>query len=1063
MVAHRFNPSSGTFHDCTWAQIEVGDVLKVLRDQQIPADLVVLLSNDSDGILFTDTCNLDGETNLKVKNALPTELTKEDDISTLDRDAARIKCDLPNNKLYTFNGCFIFRDRERSVDNSNVLLRGCNLRNTEWAIGIVAYTGLETKLMMNSSIGRTKRSNLERGLNRKLLLVMMIIIGWGFIASLIGLSFQQKQIVTGKSWYFFYSPEEYSSAFVRWVILFVSNVVVINAMIPISLYVTLEIVRVIQALQVSWDKEMVADELRANARTSNISDDLGQIEYIFSDKTGTLTQNSMEFMKCSIAGVKYGTGLTDVGREARLRRGESVPPRSPGAKSFSDPDFSAMLRSGPPPEVTHFLWLLSVSHAVIPEADLDKPHGINYQASSPDEAALVYAAADFGYVFTARTGDSVTVEINGREEHVDVMANLEFTSERKRSSVIVRRPGEADFVLYCKGADDVIFQRLGADSPHTDATKQHLREFADDGLRTLCCAYRVITTDEFDDWIHQYREATCLIQDRDARVDEVCNAIECNLTLLGATAIEDKLQADVSDTIQSLLLAGINVWVITGDKRETAINIGYACGLLLSGMKLHYLDDPDPDNLDRQLQDELDEKKEANALIVSGAALEVLFQPNYVDRFYALASGCQSIVACRVSPLQKASIVKLVRGRTGKITLAIGDGANDVGMIMEADVGVGISGKEGRQAVLASDYSFAEFRFLKRLLLTHGRCSFFRNVDLVSYSFYKNIAFSFNQILFQFFSQFSGNTLYNSLLYTIFNVVFTSTPPVVYAAFERDVALMSMMNAPELYHWDGKREDMLSFLTFLWWMLVGLVHAIVTFFVPFFGMRPFIDQNGRAIAGEQFGVTVYACVVTIVNLQIATMCHYWSLLHHVFIWGSIILYPICVVVLSYVRVSMWIFHTGFLAFGNTSFYFSVIACVMIGLWPTMLFKAYMSGLSTIRNKTLRWESKTRQTWKREEWGPEQKRNSLRAALGDCIKPPPMPVEIEFVDTRNPYNTVWDPPAPILSNFLSTQRQREGLGGTGSRASRDDSHYSKIVPSYFAHMRPSSFEAPPFDE
>jgi magnesium-transporting ATPase (P-type) len=465
--------------------------------------------------------------------------------------------------------------------------------------------------------------------------------------------------------------------------------------------------------------------------------------------------------------------------------------------------------------------------------------------------------------------------------------------------------------------------------------------------------------------------------------------------------------------------------------------------------------------LDQQLRGTLEEKREKNALIVSGAALEVLFQPEYVGRFYALASGCQSVVACRVSPLQKASIVKLVRERTGKITLAIGDGANDVGMIMEADVGVGISGKEGRQAVLASDYSFAQFRFLKRLLLVHGRCSFFRNVDLVSYSFYKNIVFSFNQILFQFFSHFSGNTLYNSLLYTIFNVVFTSTPPVVYAALERDVALLSMMHAPELYNWDGNREYMLSFWKFLEWVGLGLAHAIVTFFVPFLGMRPFIDHNGLAIAGEQFGVTVYACVVTIVNLEIATMCHYWSLLHHCFIWGSIILYPICVIVLSYVRMSMWIFHTGFLAFRNTSFYFSVFACVMIGLWPPMLEKGILSGRATIRNKTLRWENETKR--ERRRWGAEKRRHLLRVALGDCIKSLPEPAKLEYIDGKNLTNAAFDVPAPVLSHVLNTRRELEKLGRVERQPSTFDSCYSQVASSLLSSTKPSTFTPPPADE
>lgn len=149
---------------------------------------------------------------------------------------------------------------------------------------------------------------------------------------------------------------------------FLCVIVVINAMIPISLYVTLEVVRVFQALFILWDNTMYDEETAtaAEAHTTNISDDLGQIEYIFSDKTGTLTQNVMDFMKCSINGVSYGSGMTEIGYASALRRGECPPPIDPKQKGFHDPNFPI---DNPPPHVQDFLWLLSCCHSVLPEID----------------------------------------------------------------------------------------------------------------------------------------------------------------------------------------------------------------------------------------------------------------------------------------------------------------------------------------------------------------------------------------------------------------------------------------------------------------------------------------------------------------------------------------------------------------------------------------------------------------------------------------------------------------------------------------------------------------------
>lgn len=394
-----------------------------------------------------------------------------------------------------------------------------------------------------------------------------------------------------------------------------SCLIAFENIVPISLYISIEIVKTIQAFFISQDIDMYYEPLDSTCtpKTWNISDDLGQIEYVFSDKTGTLTQNVMEFQKCSVNGVPYGEGITEAQRGAAKRDGKEEPldPEEQDvqlntmktammeklARSFKNrylqadkvtlisPKLADDLTdrsSAQRPHIIAFFRALAVCHSVLsdrPDPNRN-PHLLNYKAESPDEAALVAAARDVGFPFVGKSKDALDIEVLGQMERYQLLQMLEFNSTRKRMSVVVRNP-QGQIVLYCKGADSVIYQRLTEDhDPELKAkTSRDMEAFANGGLRTLCIAYRILDEDEYIKWQRTYDAAASAITDRDEEIDKANELIEHSLTILGATALEDKLQEGVPEAIETLHKAGIKLWILTGDKVQTAIEIGtsFAC------------------------------------------------------------------------------------------------------------------------------------------------------------------------------------------------------------------------------------------------------------------------------------------------------------------------------------------------------------------------------------------------------------------------------------------------------------------------------------------------------
>lgn len=740
-----------TFEDTKWVNVSVGDIIRVESEEPFPADLVLLASSEPEGLCYIETANLDGETNLKIKQAIP-ETSSLISTNELSRLGGKVRSEQPNSSLYTYEATLTMAagggEKELPLNPEQLLLRGATLRNTPWIHGIVVFTGHETKLMRNATATPIKRTKVERQLNILVLALIALLLVLSAICTIGELVYRSSR---GNSVpYLMLDPLDSAGVVVQTIFKdLVTYWVLFSALVPISLFVTIEMVKYWHGILINDDMDIYHPETDtpANCRTSSLVEELGMVGFIFSDKTGTLTCNIMEFKQCSIAGIQYADDVPED------RRATGVEGAEVGIHGFNQ--LRQNLKDHESSETIHqFLALLSTCHTVIPERDEAKGGKIKYQAASPDEGALVEGAVDLGYKFVARKPRSVIIEVEGKECEYKLLAVCEFNSTRKRMSTIFRCP-DGKVRCYTKGADNVILERLSENNPHVDATLIHLEDYASEGLRTLCLAMREVPEQEYQEWKSVFEKAqTTVSGNRADELDKAAELIEHDLYLLGATAIEDRLQDGVPETIHTLQQANIKVWVLTGDRQETAINIGMSSKLLSEDMTLLIVNEETltatRDNIQKKLEAihnnaEGSIEMDTLALVIDGKSLEYALEKDLEKQFYDLAVMCKAVICCRVSPLQKSLVVKLVKKYTDEITLAIGDGANDVSMIQAAHIGVGISGMEGLQAARSADVSIAQFRFLRKLTLVHGAWSYQRVSRAILFSFYKNITLYMTQ------------------------------------------------------------------------------------------------------------------------------------------------------------------------------------------------------------------------------------------------------------------------------------------------------------------------------
>ena len=936
-------------------KLNMGDIVSVKQDDTFPADLILIDSDLPEGICFIETGTLDGEKTLKLKESPKQTAGK------LNRKGEKIGefmisgnavADQPNPELYMLNGKMhivftIMEDKGKQethdipLDAKQLLLKGAKLRNTSWIIGIVVYTGHNCKIMKNAKDPVTKYSSVELLMNKALILIFILQAIFCIISAVLRGYYYKKNNLEGadggkgedvnkQEVSFGYTIHSYT---LESVLNFFTYILLLNTMIPISLIISLEIVKLIQGVLMKKDAYCYSKVRKKwlNPNSVSLNEECGLVNYIFSDKTGTLTCNKMIFKYCVIGDVCYeylrseGVGSIE---DMNFREEENIIPihKYEMFENILDEDKMKndnkykgyILKSkkgksielsmeNPKDIIEHFWYGLSLCHSCSIQANEDGTDG--YICVSPDSIELVKSAKDQGW-FLVESGSSSIKRIRlGKDgqfrNDIERLQLIEFTSDRKRETVIVKDRGIIK--VYVKGADSIIEERLSKKTPESilKQCKYYVNKFSAQGFRTLFIAMKILSQEEYDEYEEKLNKAQMSEQDKDKKVEEVNNTIENELYLIGTTIVEDKLQENVPETIKKLRISNIKVWMLTGDKMNTAYNIGLSCNLINKEMKIFSIcgiEVKKNENLEIINKNERDQiildfgkefasfKGQFNSMeipqfgiLVDEKALLTINEDEEIQKiFLEIAKDAAAVICCRVSPLQKSQVVKMMKNYDKKgITLAIGDGGNDVSMILEAHIGVGIYGEEGMRAVQSSDYAIGEFQFLAPLLFYHGRINYIRNSECIEYFFYKNFVFTLVQFLFGFYCNFTGQTIIDDWFISVYNLIFTSLPLGARALLDHDLKpddgeIINKM-LPFMYK-ENRDNPIFTIKNFMLNMVKGIIHCSINFFIIIYVFKDeCFDKNGNLGELWVISVCLYTNMLMIIsgNLFIFTRYHTW--------------------------------------------------------------------------------------------------------------------------------------------------------------------------------------------
>ena len=1032
-IYRRVNLETGDVDDVLCKDICVGNILVLEQCDMLPCDVLALASsNVKESTCFVSTENLDGENDAKEKICVLGEVMKNSGVregsDNLRAQALefvlRSKIDIQSEgptavlTAYTADVHTELSNRALAADIRNLLLASSIVRSPHFVIGVVVFTGNESKVGMTKKSPPMKWSRIDRACSRYASMIFIfqftLIAIFGIIS---GYTFSHVE----KNWYLGFQFTHLDTFFYA-VVVPLRFFLLATVMVPISFKVMMDVSKAYISKVIAWDLSMYDEDrdLPATVKNSALAEDLGQIQFVMTDKTGTLTENKMEFRHVLCHGKQFSSNH------------EGLALKTLGNEAVNNTAYYRMLQclalcntvEGAPTRPTEDS-KRTTSKVFRTEVDM-------WTSPSPDEVALVAGAQHCGMRLTDRHRTTAIVHFNGQDVTYDILHVIPFSSSRGKMSVIVRQQEGGSPIMLSKGADERVIPLCG--STVEKGLAGRIDAFAREGLRTLVYAYRELTDDSWNMWQKEIEQASIgTAAERASKLNAVFTELEMDLVYAGVTAVEDKLQGGVRECIGAIRGAGIRVWMLTGDKQQTARQIATSSGLIVDGdvvtsfieerepdeseavfnkrllelvqqrisdfstdpsalerSKSTYNNDEDDTNkiseeffdaegVSQRFVDQLaksnpnhmasgrhassadessqksmtsdenrrliqagpvyDQPTRTKTILIAGKTLELLQKEEnaeLLERFKPVILKASTVISCRTTPDQKALIVRIAK-EAGKMTLAIGDGGNDVAMIQEAHVGVGIVGNEGRQAALAADFAFGRFRFLQSLMLVHGHTAFQRTAYIVQYSFYKSMIIAWAQLLYNCYTDFSGVTFWNSFSLTTYNGLYT-VPLTFFYVMDLHLMPATLLRFPQLYILSQKARYM-NGITFFAFVARGILQGTLGFFCGiaiFKGER--LLGDGKVMDTQSTFVPIYVATIILQVLTVMMESHSITWLHWVSFAITIVTLFATFFVYSQLD-SLDFYYTFQFLLQNTSFYLGVLVLVASMFLPHAAFAA----------------------------------------------------------------------------------------------------------------------------
>lgn len=908
-----------------WAEINPGDILKISTDEEFPADCVILESYSNDNKCKIETAALDGETNLKFRTGISDDQTFKLNKFTIETSNPEPQMNQFVGKLFVSqswqepipkppeevsvssevvpaeveNELEILSDDDNFIPLtlSSFVPRGCFLRKTPYVYALAVYTGEETKVIQNAIKPRFKYTEIDRFMAHCVIVLIFVLLVLAVIFDLCAFHWakthnedQYLQLEEQSKIYYFYNV--------------FSWLLIINMLIPLCCYSSLDLVRFFLGINITKNGDMNENGSYVKCQNSDLVSTIGRITYMFSDKTGTLTKNKMTLkallVDAFIAGnetIAAPNSSTDLEKMITLST-EDIN----SIKTQLQSDFKMQL----------FLYTLCLCNSAetvinstyypiktiqdkfpnyeytydIPPIDVVKqfPYTISYQTTSPDEVALLHLARECGYILYNVSGTMATLIVNGEVIEVERPIVFQFSSQRKRASCLVLL--DKTYYLLTKGADSAIFPRS---TQLAEKARNGVDSFSSQGLRTLVYGYKIVK-DPFP-LLDEYNKVLGMLSGGEEALASLTEREEQEFTCFALTGVEDELQDDVQQTLFRLRQAGINIWMLTGDKLDTALNIAASSGLKARHFQSYIL--TSLDDVDGMASIDL----ENTILAIEGSIMSQLFKN---QAFFEYAKKAGAVVFARCEPSQKGECVRTFKELDKKaIVLAIGDGANDVDMIRSADVGVGVEGKEGSEAVLSSDFSIPSFHFIAPLLIVHGHWCVNRTTLLILMTFYKNTMICLMQILFGIFNGFSATSAYDSGFLSIYNLLLTVPQLFFLCVFEEDVDAKYVLAIPQTYR-EYAANGTIGFRPMFWMYIHALIHSSVIFFFSFFESNTvLLDITGKTFDLPIFSQITAWAVLIVFTCELLMKFKVMTLIHIGLYICCILVYVVCSFFYSY--------------------------------------------------------------------------------------------------------------------------------------------------------------------